>query len=54
MLVISRGHLDKTVMQLGKGNFIKEIDKELLEWLVVSVVKCVDKTQGTVAEIILN
>ena len=53
-LVISQGYLDKTVIQPDKGNFIKGIDKKLLEWLVESAMKCADKSQGMVAHMILN
>ena len=44
MLVISQGHLDKTLIQLEKWNFVKRSDRKLLEWLIASVTRCADKS----------
>ena len=37
ILVITKNHIDKTVMLLGKSTFIKSIDTTLLGWLLVAV-----------------
>ena len=54
MLVISRGHLNKIVMQPCEGTFIKEIVRKLPEQLVASASGHEDMSQGIVAEMTHN
>ena len=37
VIAITSNHLDKTIIQLGKGTYIKGQDKDLSEWLLAAV-----------------
>ena len=54
VIVIISGHLDKVVMQLGKGMYIKEQDKDLLRWLLATANRSENVEPGSVIEMIRN
>ena len=53
ILVITGSNLDKTVLYLGKGTYIKEEDV-LLDWLVAVAMRYLDLELELVADMILN
>ena len=54
VIVITSGHFDKTVMQPGKGIYIKGQDKVLLEWLLAAANRSENIELGLVIEMICN
>ena len=54
VIVIISGYLDKTVMQPGKGTYIKRQDKNLLGWLLAAVNRSENVEPGSVIEMIRN
>ena len=53
VIVASANHLDKTVLYLGVGLYVKEKHK-LPEWLIAAAKRCPEIPSGSVAEMILN
>ena len=54
VIVVASSHLDKTVMQLGKGTYIKGQDKDLLGWLLAAANRSENVKLGLVIEMIHN
>ena len=53
VILASSNHLDKTVLCLGVGSYIKRKNK-LPEWLIATVKRYPEVPPGSVAEMILN
>ena len=54
VIVVTSGHLDKIVMQPGKGTYIKEQDKDLPRWLLAAANRSENVEPGSVIEMIPN